>query len=273
MKQIQNGSIVVPGEELGVIEEFIPSNNVFELDGRLFSTIVGTVDIDLSKSRISVHHPAEPVMPKRGDFGIAQITGVRNQVANVFIFHLRGKDLPIPFTGNLHIANASRDYVRSMLDVVRPGDWCRIEIIRGGIPANVSIVSPRVSDLGVVIGYCVACGGQLRVEFKGSRRRISCTNCELRQPRAVAKSYGQWNLDFHISKHNKRYEEKDERERRGRYNRFNNRFRGDSSFDRRSHRYSSETRPKRTRDSERGRRHSSGRKHVIRDQKRNSRSK
>jgi len=232
MKQIQTGSIVVPGEELGVIEEFIPSVNVFELDGRLYSTIVGTVEIDFGKSRISVHHPRKPVIPKRGDFGIAQITGVRNQVANVFIYHLRGKELPIPFTGNLHIANASRDYVRSMLDVVRPGDWCRIEIIRGGIPANISIVSPRISDLGVVIGYCVACGGQLKVEYKGSRRKIFCTNCGLRQPRGVAKSYGQWNLDFHISKQAVNFEEKRDRNNKNTGSKWEINERSDESFTR-----------------------------------------
>ena len=50
-----SGHLVVPGERLGVIEEFIPDSGTYVKDGVIFSKIVGRELLDLLNKRVSVY--------------------------------------------------------------------------------------------------------------------------------------------------------------------------------------------------------------------------
>ena len=51
----KSGHLVMPGERLGVIEEFIPDSGTYVKDGVIFSKIIGRSLVDLqNQTRISL---------------------------------------------------------------------------------------------------------------------------------------------------------------------------------------------------------------------------
>lgn len=184
-KNPRDGTIVLPGDRLGVIEEFIPDKTCFEDEGQLLSSLVGNVQIDETRHRISVKGKKKIRFPQRGDRGFGQVVIARNQIASVEIHSLENDTIDIPYTAILHISNTSQHFVRSMFDVTRPGDWVKFEIIKGGIPSRISL---RGRGLGVVHGQCISCGDTLHLK---KRDLLECPSCGLIQPRVTSQNYGE----------------------------------------------------------------------------------
>ena len=51
----KSGHLVLPGERLGVIEEFIPDSGTYVQDGVIYSKIVGRALMDLLSKHVSVY--------------------------------------------------------------------------------------------------------------------------------------------------------------------------------------------------------------------------
>ncbi len=182
-QDISSGTIVSPGDWLGVIEEFIPSDGTYEdEDGSIYASTGGTVAID--EHRIAVHSDRDLELPVRGIKGIGRVSSVKKQIASIDLFKIGNRVINIPISAVLHISNSSHSYVRSMFDVVRPGDWIYCVIIKSGVPTNISTVG---REYGVIKGLCNYCGQELG-HFKASLLR--CTNCEEVQPRVIARDFG-----------------------------------------------------------------------------------
>jgi len=182
-QDISSGTVVAPGDWLGVIEEFIPSEGTYEgEDGSIYSSTGGKVVID--EHKIAVHCARDLVVPARGIKGIGQVTSVKKQIATLNLFKIGNRVLNIPMSAVIHISNSSHSYIRSMFDVVRPGDWIYCVIIKPGVPAHVSLVG---REFGVLKGFCNYCGRELN-QFKGTL--LKCSYCDEIQPRIVAVDYG-----------------------------------------------------------------------------------
>ena len=83
----KSGHLVLPGERLGVIEEFIPDSGTYVKDGVIFSKIVGRSLMDLQTRRVSVYPVVEGVVvPKVGTVVIGQIGNAQSDNVLVKIF-------------------------------------------------------------------------------------------------------------------------------------------------------------------------------------------
>ena len=51
-KRVKDGDIVLPGDYLGVIEEFLPGEGIIEEDGELYAARAGRVRINSEKVEI-----------------------------------------------------------------------------------------------------------------------------------------------------------------------------------------------------------------------------
>ena len=130
-KPIQSGDIVLPGDRLGVIEEFIPGFGTYENEGIIFATIQGKIEIDMKKREIVVVGDSQPPMGLvNGDIIIARVTGVRAKMAMVEIFHSQRKDFPIPFAGMIQIRNIRQGYVDYIDEQLVQDDWIRAKLRR-----------------------------------------------------------------------------------------------------------------------------------------------
>ena len=73
----KSSQFVVPGERLGVIEEFTPDNGTYVKDGIIYSKVIGRALLDLSNKRVSVHPLAhEARVPKVGNVVLGQVSNV-----------------------------------------------------------------------------------------------------------------------------------------------------------------------------------------------------
>ncbi|MEM4703751.1 MAG: exosome complex RNA-binding protein Csl4 [Candidatus Bathyarchaeia archaeon] len=182
----KTGQIVVPGDRLGVIEEFTPNTGTFVKDGVIYAMVVGHALPDLVTRHIRVI-PAEskaPV-PKVGDVVVGEVSNVQPDNATVRIFQVGEKQLSGGvFIGILHVSDAHMRYVDSMFEVCRAGDVVRARVI--STKNQRYHLSTKDKDLGVVYGFCTNCGGLLEAKRLGMR----CMTCGKVDKRKTAFDYG-----------------------------------------------------------------------------------
>ncbi len=185
-KRIKDGDHVVPGDRLGVIEEFIPGPGTFQdQDDTIYASVTGLVRIDMSERKIHIEAITRtPVFPERNDIIIGEVQHVGKKAVIINIFQVRGIHCPIPYSGSVYIKNAAAGYVEQMRDLFRPGDViiARVQKQTLGM-ARLSTVGPR---LGVIHSSCSRCGHSLTHQ----NRRLTCNNCGNIEQRKLSKDYG-----------------------------------------------------------------------------------
>lgn len=180
-----SGQFVLPGESLGVIEEFIPDVGTYVKDGVIYSKVVGRALLDLLNKRVSVYllvHEAR--VPKVGSIVLGQVSNVQTQNAALRIFKIGNKNLSGVFTGLLHVSDVQLRYVDSMFEVCKPGDILRAKVISE--KNRVYHLSIKDKSLGVVYAFCSQCGYTL--EPRG--HSLQCSRCGKVEKRKTAIDYG-----------------------------------------------------------------------------------
>ena len=185
----RSGHLVLPGERLGVIEEFTPDSGTYSKDGVIYSKIIGRALMDMLNRRVSVYPlVSEASVPKVGTTVIGQVGNAQSDNVLVRIFRVGPKRISGVFTGILHISDVQDRYVDSMNDVCRPGDIIRAKVISE--KNQIYHLSTVDNDLGVLYGFCSRCGGML----ESKRYDMRCTKCGNLEKRKTAPDYGQETL-------------------------------------------------------------------------------
>lgn len=180
----KSGQLVVPGERLGVIEEFIPAAGTYVKDGIIYSKVVGRALLDLSTRRVSVYSVVHGVkVPKVGSIVLGQVSNVQNDNANVRIFKVGNDKLSGVFTGTLHISDVQMSYVDSMFDVCKPSDILRAKVISE--KNRTYHLATQDKNLGVVYAFCSNCGYVLEPRRQG----MNCSRCGKIEKRKTAFDY------------------------------------------------------------------------------------
>ena len=185
----KSSQFVVPGERLGVIEEFTPDNGTYVKDGIIYSKVIGRALLDLSNKRVSVHPLAHGArVPKVGNVVLGQVSNVQSDNAGVRISQIDGELLSGFFSGILHVSDVQLSYVESMFDVCKPGDLIRAKVISE--KNQVSHLSTKDKSLGVVYAFCSQCGSALELK----RQTMVCPRCGKTETRKTALDYGKGTL-------------------------------------------------------------------------------
>jgi exosome complex component CSL4 len=179
-----SGHLVVPGERLGVIEEFIPDSGTYVKDGVIYSKIVGRALIDMLNKRVSVYPLANAVVPKVGAMVIGQVGNPQSDNVLVRIFRVGNKKITGEFSGILHISDVSDRYIDSMNDVCKPGDILRAKVISE--KNRIYHLSTNDKDLGILYAFCSRCGNMLETQ----RYEMHCPKCGNIERRKNAPDYG-----------------------------------------------------------------------------------
>ncbi|MHA1681119.1 MAG: exosome complex RNA-binding protein Csl4 [Promethearchaeota archaeon] len=187
MSETEKEKIVVPGDYLGVIEEFIPGPGTFESgDGKIYSNLTGKKIIDKVNLEVRVvpFKDKDESVPKPGDIVVCEVVFARKQSVATNIFKLNSEFLFNTFRGTLHVSKMSENYLKTVGEGFRPTDIIRARIVERNF--NEYELSTRGSNLGVVYAECVLCGHEL---IK-SGNRLECPRCRYPNPRKFAKDYG-----------------------------------------------------------------------------------
>jgi len=181
----KSGHLVLPGERLGVIEEFIPDSGTYVQDGVIYSKIVGRALMDLLSKHVTVYplSSGAPV-PKVSATVVGQVGNAQSDNVLVRIFKIGPKKLSGVFTGILHISDVQERYVKSMNDVCKPGDIIRTKVISN--KNQVSHLSTNDKSLGAVYAFCSRCSNLL----ERGRHEMHCPKCGNFEKRKLAVDYG-----------------------------------------------------------------------------------
>jgi exosome complex component CSL4 len=185
----RSGHVVLPGERLGVIEEFIPDSGTYSKDGVIYSKIIGRALVDMLSKRVSVYPLGnEVVVPKTSSVVTGQVGNAQSDNVLVRIFKVGSKDISGVFSGILHISDVQDRYVNSMSEVCKTGDIIRARVISE--KNQIFHLSTNDKDLGVIYGFCGNCGNLLEL----SHREMHCPKCGNVELRKTALDYGKEEL-------------------------------------------------------------------------------
>ncbi len=174
---------VLPGDEVGISEEYVPGRNVADEEGKLYSLAFGRIQKDDKRLILSVKTGKEKLRPRTGDIVFGQVIRDSKGVQTVRVGGYADKqgDLhEIDFTGLIREPRGRRD------DRILPilvGDYVRAKIIREGDVPELGILSP---NLGVVMALCSNCRTPLIRDPPG----LKCPNCDYKEQRKIASDYG-----------------------------------------------------------------------------------
>ncbi|MEM1931725.1 MAG: exosome complex RNA-binding protein Csl4 [Sulfolobales archaeon] len=177
--------LVIPGDRLGVAEEFLPGPGTYEIEYQIRAATVGKVVRDLVNKVVSVKPYKSLAMPYPGAIVLAVVTEMREDFARTRILTVNNVPLNYPFTGILHVSQVieKTGEIKQMYSYVRIGDIVKSKVLNSFPPYLLTI---KDAKLGVVLASCSKCGAQLRL----SKDKLKCPECGNIETRKLGHGYG-----------------------------------------------------------------------------------
>lgn len=184
----KSGDFVLPGDVLGVTEEFVPSEWTYEEEGKIKSLIVGNVSIDQKNKKISIIPKiGTPPSLEVGKVVLGEISEVRGQRVSVKIDKIKddSRDLVTSFMGGIHISQAQKGYLSKLTEAFRIGDLVEARVTKVLGLDNVDLTTTG-DELGVLKAMCTRCRHFM---VKTDQNEVYCENCEKKERRKLSSHY------------------------------------------------------------------------------------
>jgi len=186
-KAIKNGDLVLPGDYLGVIEEYLPGDGVREENGELYAVRTGRVRIDQERMEISVEPVTDtPPLPQIGDVFIGKVTDVKPQVVIVQLVKIEGEDereIATSKLAGIHVSQIKEGYVEDVSREFKIGDIVRARVIANG--KSPIQLSTKGNEFGVVYALCSRC----RTPLVRRGQKLICPSCGHVETRKLSSLY------------------------------------------------------------------------------------
>lgn len=187
-KSIKNKDIVLTGQYLGVVEEFLPDKqSSYIKDGKIFATKTGIILIDKEKKKIEIksHQEKDRKTVKVGDIVIGTVLFLRQYSIGI-TFHTINNKLHFnsSYFGNTHVSQISHKYIDKISDAFQITDILRAKVIEQ--TSNEFKLSTVGKNLGVIHTDCVICGTALE---KVGYNKLRCPRCGNIETRKLANDY------------------------------------------------------------------------------------
>lgn len=169
----KQGDLTLPGDVLGVIEEFTPGEGCYELKGEIRAAIIGKVFYDMinRKSNIIPEKKGLAYKLKKAKYVYGLVSSIKEDYAVVEVSGIEERFVSPSVTGYLHVSQISHKHVKSLRDAVRPSDVIKARLVSTTYPLQLSL---RGKDLGVIVASCSICG---TVMLKVDDEHLKCPNC------------------------------------------------------------------------------------------------
>jgi exosome complex component CSL4 len=157
--------VVVPGEEIATIEEYLPGRNAFQdpYTGMVRSKKLGRACLDIKSHIAEVEgFKFHKNLLSKDEIVYAVVERFEDPIAVLKIFYSETKKALIapPVTGILHVMNASNSRVRLLSDIFGYGDVIRAYVSEEGGPPF--YLSTRGRNFGVILAKCPRCMTPMR---------------------------------------------------------------------------------------------------------------
>jgi exosome complex component CSL4 len=189
MMSMSDNRLVLPGEEIGTTEEYLPGPGTYEDGGKIFAAVAGVLTIDTKEMATRVRPLNPPVKLKIGDIVLGRVDDVRSQMVSVELVALLGKDRAISDqgAGTIHVSHVSEHYTEDTGAAYQVLDIVRAKVISTSPSVQLATAG---SDFGVVKALCSKCRKALTL--KGEE--LFCEHCQKGEPRKIARFYGSIDL-------------------------------------------------------------------------------
>lgn len=183
----ESNSVVLPGDQIGILEEFIPGKHTYERDGKIYASTIGTIVKDLEKKEISLKNfTKKPCFIEKEDIVIGRVDTLKKQMAMISIVKIEGEKgvLSSPITATLHISKIKDSYVADFNGIISDGDVIRAKVLT----ASTSQYQLGIMDrsLGVIKSFCRKCRKSLILKAN----KLECPICGYYQYRKLSPDYG-----------------------------------------------------------------------------------
>jgi exosome complex component CSL4 len=187
-ESVKNKDIVLTGQYLGVVEEFLPDKqSTYVKDGKIFATKTGIINIDENKREIEIksHQEEDRKTVKVGDIVIGTILFLRSYSVGINFHTINNKiHFNSSYFGNIHVSQISHKYVDKIADAFQITDIVRAEVIEENV--NEYKLSTVGKNLGVIHADCSICGTALdKIGFN----RLRCERCGHVENRKLSNDY------------------------------------------------------------------------------------
>jgi exosome complex component CSL4 len=188
-KKPKDGDIIITGDYLGVVEEFLPDKqSTFTKEGKIYATKTGLITVDNKerKIEISTHQEKDRKVVKIGDTVIGVILFLRLYSVGISFYTINKKiHFNSSYFGNIHVSQISNKYVEKIHDAFQITDIVRARVVQQEI--NEYKLSTTGKHLGVIYADCSICGVPLT---KIGYNKLKCERCGNVESRKLATDYG-----------------------------------------------------------------------------------
>jgi exosome complex component CSL4 len=185
----KNNEIVITGQYLGVVEEYLPDKqSTYVKEGQIFATKTGIVKIDKNRRAIEIlsHQDENRKTIKIGDEIIGTIRFLRLYSVGISFATINKKiHFNSSYFGNIHVSHISKRFIEKIAGAFQITDIVRAKVIRK--EENEYSLSTSGNSFGVIHADCSICGTTLE---KIGPDRLRCSRCGNVENRKLASDYG-----------------------------------------------------------------------------------
>lgn len=189
-KKLKNNDIVLTGEYLGVVEEYLPDKeSTYVRNGAIYATKSGLINLNMEKRKIiiSTHQDKDRKTVKLGDIVIGSILFIRKYSVGFSFYTINNKiHFNSYFFGNVHVSQISNKYVEYITEAFQVTDIIRAKVVEE--KENEYDLSTTGKDFGVIHADCTVCGTNLE---KIGFNKLRCSMCGNIEKRKLANDYGE----------------------------------------------------------------------------------
>jgi len=181
---MQQKKLVVPGEELGAIEEVYPGNLTYTSDGLVRASRLGRPVYRKEDREISVIPAKDNFLPVAGDVVIGQIEAVQSNSITMSLDYINGKRSQKRLSGIILIPREQAQRGRQRKTHCKVGD-----IVRSSVTSTTNALIQMTiqgNEYGVIHAVCSICG--FRAVMVASK--LNCPSCGNIEERTLAEDFG-----------------------------------------------------------------------------------
>lgn len=180
--------MVLPGDYIGVSEEYLPGFGVYSEKGKLYSSNVGDLELDLKDHVAKIMVKTRiPKMQSPGIIAIGIVVSAMENTALIDLLPFESKNfvfVPQGLTAVLHVSKVKRGFIKDLSKEIKAGDIVRVKITE--VSKHTVSLTTDGKNLGVIKAYCSMCRHELKKRGTG----LFCDNCKNREYRKTAYDYG-----------------------------------------------------------------------------------
>ena len=186
--KINSGDFVMPGDVLGVSEQFLPDKWTYDDGNCIKATVFGNVSIDNKTKMISIiPKSGTPALLKVGDTVYGQVSDVRGQRAVIDIQGMKNcnRQLALSYLGAIHISQVKKGYLEKLHDAFRIGDIIEAKVSK--IMGDNLDLNTLDKDGGIIKAMCTRCRAFMKRTHK--RDELYCEVCNRKERRKISSNY------------------------------------------------------------------------------------